>query len=142
MNRKLTTAIVLALILTLGLAVTAMAQGNGPMNGANDSCPQGEFIDANSDGVCDNAAQDGAGMQFQRGNSNGSTASAGPNFADADGDGVCDKFIDEDGDGVSDNQVGAQNRGRRGSQVRGQQSGIGRNMQGRQHGFRQGVNNQ
>ena len=143
MNHKLTTAIVLALILTLGLAVTAIAQGNDP--GTNGQCLQGEFIDADGDGVCDNAAQNGAGMQFQRSNGNRGNAAAGNMgnglaFTDADGDEVCDNYSDADGDGVSDNRAGPQGRGRRGSQARGEQVGMGRNIQGRQAGFGQGAN--
>ena len=30
----------------------------------------------------------------------------GPNFADGNGDGVCDNFVDEDGDGINDNCAG------------------------------------
>ncbi|MGP8321111.1 MAG: hypothetical protein ACT6FE_02120 [Methanosarcinaceae archaeon] len=34
------------------------------------------------------------------------TVAAGPNYVDANNDGVCDLFVDEDGDGINDNCAG------------------------------------
>lgn len=68
------------------------------------------FVDADGDGICDNAGRGEAGC--------------GRYFVDADGDGICDNagrggagcgryFIDADGDGVCDNYGNAgQGRGR------------------------------
>ena len=83
-----------ALALSLG-ATAAFAAGPG--------CGR-YFVDADGDGICDNAGSRCA-------------------YVDADGDGICDVcgashtrpgggyFVDEDGDGVCDNYQSGQGRG-------------------------------
>ncbi len=123
MSRKLTTALVFALVLTMALSVSVFAQGAGPADGAT-TCAT--FVDANGDGICDNwvdvdadgvndsAPRDGSGTQFGRqdGQYRNQQAAAGlgsgagvngfGDFVDADLDGSCDNYIDEDGDGSND----------------------------------------
>ncbi|NJP04999.1 MAG: hypothetical protein HC837_04910 [Chloroflexaceae bacterium] len=55
--------------------VTFAQQAQGPGQGAGQGQCAGDFVDADGDGVCDNAGQN---------------QGDGPNFVDADGDGVCD----------------------------------------------------
>lgn len=114
MKRKMkrTAAGILAAIMVLsGGTIQTFAANTG--NGRN-------FIDANSDGICDNY-----------------TGKSGRRFVDEDGDGICDnyvgksekgcRFTDEDGDGLCDNcgmkQKNGQNKGKR--------SGYGRNCKNR-----------
>lgn len=87
------------LALTLTLSNETFAQGGKKQHSKQ---ARTNFVDANGDGVCDNA---------------GTNASQGKrvNFVDADGDGVCDNagtglgkgkrtnFVDANGDGVCDN---------------------------------------
>ena len=97
MNRRLSTALVLALLLVLVTAVTAFAQGAGPGPGP-----------ANEQGL---APQDGTGLHrgWHDGGQNmarrGTAPPAGPgtSYVDENSDGVCDYFVDEDGDGACDN---------------------------------------
>lgn len=132
MKRKFALAFLVASLLVLALAVTVMAQGAGPgpgtgLQAADGTCLSGDFVDEDGDGVCDNAGtgmQAGAanrwngdtdtgygrqGMMSARrsmGDARGMTSGQGmmgQDYADADGDGVCDHFVDEDGDGVCDN---------------------------------------
>ena len=83
-------AVVLALTLALVVATAAFAQGPaGSRDGVRDLANSGAgFVDADGDGVCDNAGQ---AKQHAWG------------FVDEDGDGVNDRFVDADGDGVCDN---------------------------------------
>lgn len=87
---------VLAIAIVVSMCATA-AFAAGPGCGRH-------FVDADGDGVCDNAGSRCA-------------------YADADGDGVCDicgeahaqpgggNFVDADGDGVCDNCQSGQGRG-------------------------------
>lgn len=101
-----------ALVLSLGLTA-AFAAGS--------ECGR-YFVDADGDGICDNAG-------------------SGCAYADADGDGICDicgvshaqsgggrYFVDADGDGICDNYQSGQGRG----------CGHGGQCGGRGHGFRGG----
>ena len=99
MNRKLSTALVLALILALTTSVAVFAQGNGPSAAGNQALQQGQPV-APQDGSGYRHGQTGEpGMARQAtGTPNGSAA----NFLDVDGDGQCDHFVDADGDGVCD----------------------------------------
>ncbi len=123
MKRTSFLALVVALMLVLGFSVVASAQAATP--GA--TCPNGAFVDADGDGVCDNAPRDGsgqqngrqAGQQTGRQMGQGAMQGQGRSFVDADGDGVCDNFVDADGDGVCDNCMNS-----------GGQSGLGRGMHG------------
>lgn len=115
----LSTAIVLSVC-----ATTAFAAGPG--------CGR-HFVDADGDGVCDNAVggcvyadADGDGLCDVCGVEHGSCLTGeGAAFVDADGDGVCDNcgayhrcgttgdgnFVDADGDGICDNYGSGQGRG-------------------------------
>lgn len=158
MKRKLTIAFAVASLLVLALVVTAMAQGAGPALGnqnAGENCPYGEFVDADNDGVCDNAGMGGAAGQGYRwsdedatGNGQGMMAARhgamhagmggrngtfGQGYVDADDDGQCDNFVDADGDGQCDEcagmgQGGMQQRGamQQGMQGRGRGTGSNR----------------
>lgn len=106
MTRKLSAALVFALVLVMALSVAAFAQApaqDAPI-----------------------APQDGTGNRFgQSGTSPAGVGRAadgsgqGVNFADVDGDGACDNFIDKDGDGVCDSCEG------QGGQMMGQRSNRG-----------------
>lgn len=127
MSRKLTTALVFALVLTMALSVSAFAQG--PSQAGTGACAN--CVDANGDGVCDNwidsdgdgvndsAPRDGSGQQLgqqagrrqnaqsqnalaNRGRGTGAGLYGAGEFVDANGDGVCDAFVDADGDGMND----------------------------------------
>ncbi|OGU57845.1 MAG: hypothetical protein A2X64_10130 [Ignavibacteria bacterium GWF2_33_9] len=95
----------------------AQPSGKGKMSGKSSTIGS-RFVDANSDGICDNNTTGlaGVGMRNQ--------GSSRLNFIDADGDGVCDNnttgvtgagmrnqgktrpnFVDADGDGVCDNFI-------------------------------------
>lgn len=128
MLRKWMTAALVAALLVVAVAGAAMAadepltppvgpgQGQGPGQCA-------EFVDADGDGVCDNAGQgrlgagprqSAQGMQGNRtgmsgarragmGQGMGQSMGQGAGFVDANGDGQCDLWQDADGDGVNDN---------------------------------------
>lgn len=114
MLRKWMTAVVMAALLVVMVVGAAMAADDTP------AAPYGpgqctEFVDANGDGVCNNAPQNGTGNAYGRGGQGrhagmGARNAAGQgqgqyrsdNFVDADGDGRCDLWQDEDGDGVND----------------------------------------
>jgi len=108
MFRKMMVPVVAALVLTTVMATAAFAVGNGP------AVPVGAgqcatFVDANNDGVCDNAGtgvapqdgtgnQNGAGSKAASANRAANYANRGvaqydnPSFVDADGDAVCDNL--------------------------------------------------
>ena len=65
MKRKLTFCLIIALIIAILVPIAAFAASD-----------RANFVDANNDGICDNAGQRGA------------------NFVDEDGDGVCDMRIE------------------------------------------------
>lgn len=102
MARKLTTTALVALLLTLALTTGAFAQDAAPAAGQYGPGACVNFVDADGDGVCDNAGtgaqpQDGTGSQYgagaQRGAAAGNgqgTGTPGSAFVDADGDGTCD----------------------------------------------------
>jgi len=150
MSRKLITVLALTLVLTLGVAFTAMAQGNGPGTGLNGDCINGVFVDEDGDGVCDNATQpqDGTGSQYGRNNAANGAAMLGQNqtggglnFVDENGDGACDLFVDADGDGISDNRMGPQSQAGQGQGQSAMTRQHGRRGgQGQQGGFGQGMN--
>ena len=99
--KKRIMAILVAAVLCMGATGALAAYGRG-------------YVDADGDGVCDNAGT-GCGMY-----------GAGRGYVDADGDGVCDNagmgcgmygagrgYVDADGDGVCDNAgYGAYGAGR------------------------------
>ncbi|MEZ4660948.1 MAG: hypothetical protein R2911_25645 [Caldilineaceae bacterium] len=119
MKRIFILASVVAVVLVLSFAVVALANGNGPGYGAGPGygeCPAGAFVDADGDGVCDNAPQAGVAaqnggrnmMQQGRGSFGRLSSGMGPNGAGVrgmggHGDGACGNFVDEDGDGINDN---------------------------------------
>ncbi|MCB0158280.1 MAG: hypothetical protein KDD83_09125 [Caldilineaceae bacterium] len=130
MKRKIAIAVVVASLLVLAVVVTVMAQGAGPAYGnqaGDGTCAYGDFVDADGDGVCDNAGTYAGGMgagsngtqqgmmsarrgmgNASRGMNAGSGTQAGQGmmgqgYNDTDGDGVCDNFVDADGDGQCDN---------------------------------------
>ena len=94
--KKIAATLTIALILSVfSTAVTAA----GPGNGRN-------YVDADGNGVCDNAGSNGNGCGRRNG--------CGKGYADTDGDGVCDNagsngngcgkgYADADGNGVCDN---------------------------------------
>ena len=130
MRKALLGAVTAAIILSLEVT-SAFAAGPG--------CGRG-FVDADGDGVCDNASsrciyvdEDGDGVC--------DNVSSRCIYVDEDGDGVCDtcgashtrakgrNFVDADGDGVCDFYTSGQGRG----------CGYGRGAQGgRGNGFRGG----
>ncbi len=135
MHRKLSTAMVLALVMMLSLAVTAMAQGNGP--GPHDGdCP----LAADGTGECAyGAPEDGTGQQLgrqdQRSVGQGQTSQrgvgqrqAGPaqraNYQDDDGNQVCDHYSA----GESGRGSGTVGQGRH-SRAQHAQSGMASQMQ-------------
>ena len=90
----------LSLIGAMALTVVAFAAGPSGQGGNGNqatfqqqACGMGEFVDADGDGVCDNA---GLGRMWGQG-------AGGAAFVDANGDGVCDNWADADGDGINDN---------------------------------------
>jgi hypothetical protein len=102
MLRKWMVSTAVAGLLAVGVAGAAMAQDTAavPPYGVG-ACT--EFVDANGDGVCDNAPQDGAGAAYGRSAQGGGQGiNGGDAFVDADGDGQCDLWQDADGDGVND----------------------------------------
>lgn len=133
---------------------------SGQGQGMNGSCGalgaglcsnEGEFVDADGDGVCDNRAmkekgasfidENGDGVCDNRGAASGSCQRQSMDFVDENGDGICDNranrsgacqrqcgsLVDENGDGVCDNRPA----GRRGAQ--------GGPWQGRGRSIRQGA---
>ena len=120
MTRKLSAALVVALVLVMALSVAAFAQGSAqdapyaPQDGTGNRFGQA----GNGPGVGGRAA-DGSGQ--------------GMNFVDSDGDGVCDNFVDEDGDGVCDNcdGQGGQMMGRRNNRSQTNDDGMGMRQGGR-----------
>lgn len=103
--RKLRGLVILALVVAVLTAVGVFAAGNGAGRGSWGS--HHGYVDADSDGVCDNQ---GAYCQFADANGDGVCDNQGAycQFADADGDGVCDnrgtycRHMDADGDGLCD----------------------------------------
>ena len=96
MQNRFSMAFVVALVLILALSATALAQGPKKGNsGQNGTGLCSNYVDADGDGVCDHAPQDGTGEQHGQSSSVG-TAPHG------DQDGSCDNYVDEDGDGVND----------------------------------------
>ena len=67
MNNRLSLAFMLALILVVALALPALAQGrNGGKAGQTGAGSCVNYVDADGDGVCDNAPQDGTGAKHGR----------------------------------------------------------------------------
>ena len=105
MSRKITIATMMALILALAVATAAFAQGNptAAQPGAGQCV---NFVDADGDGVCDNA-----------GTGTGLGAQTGGNYVDADNDGVCDNLglntPAQDGTGSQHGRSGGQRGPRR-----------------------------
>ena len=113
--RVLSTALVLSMC-----AATAFAAG---------PCGGRYFVDADGDGVCDNAGsrcayvdEDGDGLcDICGAEHRACVAGEGAAFVDADRDGICDNcgmhhwcggnFVDADGDGICDNYQSGQGRG-------------------------------
>ena len=129
MTRKLSTALVVALVLTMAMSIAVFAQG--PVEDA----PY--------------APQDGTGYRFGRWGTGqagvgrmADGAGRGTNFADADNDGTCDNFIDEDGDGVCDScegQNGQTMSRRNGGNRSGESAGVAGRRGGRDGNGTQGV---
>ena len=74
MKRNFVIATLVALMLVTGLVVTASAQTPQPTPTTPvtaGACANGSWVDANNDGVCDNAPRDGSGMQFGQQNGQG-----------------------------------------------------------------------
>lgn len=158
MKRTMILSTAAGLMLLFGVAVTASAQGTPTTTPAAPiTCANGNWVDANGDGVCDSAPRDGSGQQFGRqgtgnglgmGNGQGMINSRGmgqrqgmgngqgANFVDQDKDGTCDNFVDADGDRVCDSCRGQQHSQRGGSR---QGMGMGRGMHGGGHGMRSGM---
>jgi len=104
MSRKIIVTAVLALLLTLVTSTAAFAQDAAPAPGQYGAGQCVNFVDADGDGVCDNAGagarpQDGTGNSYgagargtvQAGNGRGN-GTPGSAFVDADGDGACDNM--------------------------------------------------
>lgn len=120
MKKFLAGIVIMGLVFSVG-GTTVLAAGPG--RGRN-------FVDADNDGICDNADNTCV-------------------YIDSDGDGICDicgvnneicpagsgggNFVDEDGDGICDNYAAGQGRGN-GCQGGGYGCGAGR----RGNGFRGG----
>jgi hypothetical protein len=75
---------------------TGHGRGGQGGTGGTGTCTGTNFVDADGDGVCDNA---------------GTGAGAGTGFVDADGDGVCDNMGTGTGTGTGQGR-GGQGRGR------------------------------
>ena len=114
MKRSTLLALTLGLMMVLVISGAALAQDTttpAPVAGACGA----NFVDADGDGVCDNAGAGVGAMNGQRSAMHGqgmrgaamrgTGAGNGVNgaFVDANGDGQCDTFVDADGDGVNDN---------------------------------------
>ena len=137
MNRKLSVAVLLALVLVLATSVTLFAQGNGPGTANQQAWQSGQIL----------ASQDGTGNQYGRSNDGqwapgrgtGTPTGLGANYVDEDGDDVCDHYEDSDGDGRCDNctQEGTGQMMRRGG---GNQDGSGNRAAMHRSAGRQGRN--
>lgn len=130
MKRTISFALLIAALLVLGVTTAAFAQDDTP----TPTCPNGGWVDADGDGVCDNAPQDGSGQQ--RGRQGGQGMSPGMNQPNGQGRqggqamGQGQGFEDVDGDGVCDHQgQGGQRQGRQGH-GQGQGRGHGMSQQG------------
>jgi len=109
MKRSTLLALTLGLMMVLVISGAALAQDTttpAPVAGACGA----NFVDADGDGVCDNAGAGVGAMNGQRSGMRGQGMRGtgignGTNgaFVDANGDGQCDNFVDADGDGVNDN---------------------------------------
>jgi|JI10StandDraft_1071094.scaffolds.fasta_scaffold615123_2 hypothetical protein len=114
MKRSTLLALTLGLMMVLVISGAALAQDTttpAPVAGACGA----NFVDADGDGVCDNAGAGVGAMNGQRSamrgqgmrgtGLQGTGVGNGTNgtFVDANGDGQCDTFVDADGDGVNDN---------------------------------------
>ena len=161
MKRKIAIAVVVASLLVLAVVVTVMAQGAGPAYGnqaGDGTCAYGEFVDADGDGVCDNAGTYAGGMGGGMYGANADGTGAGPNGMQQGmmgarrgmgsasrgmnagngtqaGQGTMGQgYNDADGDGVCDNFVDEDGDGQCDNCINGSgaQSGMGRQgMQGR-----------
>jgi hypothetical protein len=107
MLRKWMTSALVAALLVVAVAGAALAvdeTASAPF--APGQCTN--FVDADGDGVCDNAGQNAAGGNMRRGMQVNRSATGGQglhqsgNFVDANGDGQCDLWQDANGDGVND----------------------------------------
>ena len=68
MKRTIMISTAVALMLALTVVVVASAQGTPAATLATPgACQNGNWVDANGDGVCDNAARDGAGQGMGNG---------------------------------------------------------------------------
>ena len=84
MMRKLIVPVFAAVALVMVMGTVALA-ADTPTTPPNSASQCVNFVDADGDGICDNASQQaGQGTGLGQ-NSNGA-------FVDADGDGVCDKL--------------------------------------------------
>lgn len=106
MKRLLTLTVLMTLTLAILFTVDANAQG-----GKNKKQFKGtKFVDANGDGVCDNASTAPNTSRIGLSNGTKSGTCTGTNgkgdFVDANGDGICDNFVDANGDGICDNCTG------------------------------------
>ncbi len=123
-SRLFTVTLALVMFASVGMAVSDDTTTTQTTQNQVQRGPR--FVDANGDGICDNAAVNGKGL----GNKTG--------FVDADGDGVCDNkgtgqglkrgkglkgsganFIDRDGDGICDNKGKGYTQSTTGLQKRG-----------------------
>jgi hypothetical protein len=111
MSRKVSMSLGLAVLMVLMLASFASAQTPEATDTTASptvvGCPNGNFIDEDGDGVCDNRNADGTGQQYGRGAGNGMMEQE-RSYVDADGDGVCDHAAD--GTGAMGNNQGRWNR--------------------------------
>ena len=65
MKRNFVIATLVALMLVTGLVATVSAPDAQPTPPPRSgACANGNWVDANNDGVCDNAPRDGSGMQY------------------------------------------------------------------------------
>jgi hypothetical protein len=100
MSRKITVTALVALLLTLVISTGAFAQDAAPAPGQYGAGQCVNFVDADGDGVCDNAGtgarpQDGTGNSYgagARGTVQAGNGTPGSAFVDADGDGTCDNL--------------------------------------------------
>jgi hypothetical protein len=129
MKRNFVIATLVALMLVAGLVATVSAQTAQPTTPAG-ACANGNFVDENKDGVCDNAPRDGSGMQNGQGMNRGrgqgqGMQGSGMQNGQGQGMGQGANFVDENKDGVCDNFGTMQGSGRNGQGMR-----QGRGMQG------------
>ena len=111
MSRKISLSLGAAVLMVLVFANFAWAQTPEATQTttatATVGCPNGNFIDEDGDGLCDNRNSDGTGQQVGRGMGYGMMQGDG-NYVDADGDGVCDHAAD--GTGAMGNRSGRSSR--------------------------------